>query len=277
MDNPIKSSIFKGIKIIYDDPLELIEKYDEEKNIRNGFCLKQWKDGREFKGYYLNNKINGWAILNKSNFELKGDFCDDILNGYGEYFDKEENTTLKGYWVNGKAGGIVIEIDSDYKYFGSFINNAKNGFGKQIWTDNEVYEGSYEDGLFNGYGIYYFKNGDQYIGEWKNNEKCGFGQLKYSDGKIYMGYFKEDKKDGFGIYRLSEDNFSLNFWKKGKRDGLGKFIKGNHIKFSIWKENKNIQNINEKEFMQKIIKTNKNYLPLFKWSINEINKFFDIE
>lgn len=275
MENPIKSSTIKGIKIICDDPLELIENFDDEKNIRNGFCLKIWKDGRKFKGYYLNNKINGWANLIRLDFDLKGDFCNDILNGYGEFVDKEENIIFKGYWMNGKLEGIGIELGSDYKYFGCFINRVKNGYGKQIWTDNEVYEGSYKDGLFDGYGIYYFKNGDYYIGEWKNNEKCGFGEQKYSNGKAYIGYFKDDKKDGFGIYRFSEDTFSLNFWKKGKRYGLGKYIKGNQIKFSIWEENKIIQNINEDEFMQKIIETKKNYLSLFKWSINEINKFMN--
>ena len=90
-----------------------------------------------------------------------------------------------------------------------------------------------------------------------------------------MGYFKDDKKDGFGIYCFSEDTFSLNFWKKGKRYGLGKYIKGNNINFSIWEENKKIQNINENDFMKKIKETKKNYLSLFKWSINEINKFMN--
>ena len=253
MKNPIQSSKIKGIKIIYNDPLEMIEYFDDEKNIRNGFCVKIWKDGRKFKGYYLNNKINGWANLIRFDFDLKGDFCNDILNGYGEFVDKEENKIYKGYWINGKLEGIGIELGSDYEYYGCFINKIKNGYGKQIWSDNEVYEGLYKDDLFNGYGIYYFnENGKYYLGQWSNNEKNGYGEL-ITNNKIYMGFYLKDKKNGFGLsFSKKRKKFFLGFWKNGYKSGPFKEISENSIKYGIFDKEKNMNIIKDEnnEFFQ---------------------------
>jgi hypothetical protein len=84
--------------------LEIVENYED--NIKNGFFIQKWKEGQICKGYYLNNKMNGWGILDNLKINIEGYFINDLLEGYGETFNKEENVTYKGYWNKGLLEGI---------------------------------------------------------------------------------------------------------------------------------------------------------------------------
>ena len=252
--------------------MEIIE-YCDKDGLRNGFCIQKWKDGRLLEGYYLRNRINGWAIINKPEINIVGEFSEDIINGYAEVFYKSENKRIKSYWNNGNLDDIGIEYGSDYFYEGNFKNGEKDGYGKQVWNDNEIYEGEWKCAKYDGYGIYYYSNGKKYIGEWRNSMKNGFGKLIWPNGKIYVGFFKDDQIHGFGIYYLFKDCYIINFWKNGKRHGLGKYIKENNIYYGNWEESKLIENMNLLEFMDSFNDENKNYLFMFQWSIKEINQF----
>ena len=255
----------------------MVERYDEN-NLKNGFFIQKWKNGKKFIGYFLKNKINGWVKFDNLEVEISGEFSNNFLNGYGEVYNIEENKLNIGYYINGILGGIGCEKGSDYIYLGYFIRGEKNGYGKQIWDDMATYEGEWKDDDFNGFGIYYYKNEEKkYIGEWKNSCKNGFGEMTWSDGKKYVGYFVNDKKDGFGIYYLKKDNFIINFWKCGKRHGLGKYIKDKNIKYQFWENDKPIEeNIDESNFMNRFNNTIIKYRYMFKWNIKEILKFMDI-
>ena len=245
--------------------------------MKNGFCVQKWKDGKTMTGYFLKDKMNGWAKIDNLEVLIKGEFKDGFLNGYGEVLKHEENVLFVGYWIKGVSGGVGYEQGNNYIYFGNFINDKKDGYGKQIWDDKDVYEGEWKDNDFNGYGIYSYHNGKKYVGQFKNSEKNGVGELSFPDGKKYVGYFKNGLHHGFGIYYLKKENVIISFWNEGKRHGLGKYIHNEKIYYQIWEDNKPIEkDMKETVFMDKFDDNIKKYRHMFKLNINEIMKFLDI-
>ena len=129
----------------------------------------------------------------------------------------------------------------------------------------------------NGYGIYKFIDGRIYFGEWNNNLMNGYGEFYWIDGKKYFGFFYSDKKSGFGIYFWPKEKFYIGFWKEGKQNGIGKYIKGNFIKYGIWKNGKKDKYFeDEKEFEIALENKEEKFIKFFKMDIVEIKNFFEI-
>ena len=106
----------------------------------------------------------------------------------------------------------------------------------------------------------------------------GYGEFTWVEGKKYFGFYKDDKKDGFGIYYWPGDKFLIGFWKEGKQDGVGKCIKGKTIKYGKWKEGKKEKNFsNEDQFFNSFENEDEKYSTLFKWDINKIKIFMEVE
>ena len=106
----------------------------------------------------------------------------------------------------------------------------------------------------------------------------GYGEYYYKDGKKYFGYYKMDKKDGFGVFYWPSNKYYIGFWREGKQNGMAKFIKGNHSRYGIWIEGKKEKWFNnEEEFINNLDPYDEKYLPIFKWNINKINEFFEID
>jgi hypothetical protein len=105
--------------------------------------------------------------------------------------------------------------------------------------------------------------------------KSGYGEFILKD-KRYIGYYKNDKKDGFGIYiwRNVHKSF-LGFWKEGKQFGFGKYISNNKIKFGIWKDENDVDWIDESE-SNKILNDKKleKYKKIFEYNYDDINNVF---
>ena len=128
-----------------------------------------------------------------------------------------------------------------------------------------------------GFGIYYFKDGKKYKGEFKNNVINGYGEFSWVEGKKYFGFYKKGKKDGFGIYYWPKKKFFLGFFKEGKQHGISKYINGNQIKFSRWKNGKKEQIFsNEEIFFNYFEPKEKQFLCYFKWDIKKIKEFMEI-
>jgi len=247
-------------------------------NLKDRFCVRKWRDGSKFIGLLEQNKVNGWSKLKNLVFEIRGEFSDNNLNGYGEVLNKEENRIFKGFWINGVLGGTGFEIDSNYSYKGFFMNSQKYGYGIQIWKDGSIYKGEWAKDEYDGFGIYYFPNKQIYHGHWKNNKKCGFGEFSWPNGKKYVGFYKDDKKDGFGFYYLKKGCYSINFWKKGKKHGLGRLINENNVSYVQFEDNEIIHEYNnELEFIDNCEKENLIYIDKLCWSVEKIRNFMDIK
>ena len=262
----------------YENPFEIVENYDND--IKNGFFIQKWNESKICKGYYLNNKMNYWGIFDSDEINIKGYFSDNILDGYGETYNKEDKITYKGYWEKGLLEGIGQEFNELFLYEGYFINSKRNGFGVQIYkNEDEKYEGEWKVDKYEGFGIYYFSNGNKYIGQWKNSAKEGFGQLIWANNiKKYMGFFKNDEKNGLGIYLYKKDCISICFWEEGKKQGLEKcIINKEKLVYKRWENNKLIEVINENDFFE-ILKDeiSGNYINIFNMDFNNIILFMDV-
>jgi len=257
--------------------VEIMENKNKD-NLKNRFCVRKWRDGSKFIGLLEQNKVNGWSKLKNLVFEIRGEFSDNNLNGYGEVLNKEENRIFKGFWINGVLGGVGFEIDSNYSYKGFFMNSQKYGYGIQIWKDGSIYKGEWAKDEYDGFGIYYFPNKQIYHGHWKNNKKCGFGEFSWPNGKKYVGFYKDDKKDGFGFYYLKKGCYSINFWKNGKKHGLGRLINENNVSYVQFEDNEIIHEYNnELEFIDNCEKENLIYIDKLCWSVEKIRNFMDIK
>ena len=105
----------------YENPFEIVENYDDD--IKNGFFIRKWNESKICKGYYLNNKMNYWGIFDSDEINIKGYFSDNILDGYGETYNKEDKITYILLTVK--------EMVLVFKYIKMKMKNMK-GNGKMI-------------------------------------------------------------------------------------------------------------------------------------------------
>ncbi len=198
-----------------------------------------WTDESKFLSKFQEKKSNGISqyIDIKNNIFFFGEYKNNKPRGYG-IFTKSNGTRLEGYWLNNSLTGIGIEIWEDGTiYKGEFHLSKKNGIGLYRWPDGTIYEGEFKNDCMNGFGIIYYKDNKIYEGEIENGLMNGFGEFTWPDGKKYIGYYLNDLKNGFGIYIFDIVKFEvyIGFFKNGKMDSVGIKIKGNDIKYGVWK------------------------------------------
>ncbi len=107
----------------------------------------------------------------KDNNEIYiGEWKDDLLHGFGEYF-----------FNNGDI------------YIGEWNEDKRTGFGKYLFKSGAIYLGTFQDGIIEGYGSYLWSNGDFYFGNWKDGKRDGYGVYIYADNDLKAGKFKENE------------------------------------------------------------------------------------
>ena len=259
------------------DILQNTSDYMGNQGKKSGFRIQNNPDGSVIRGYFLNDKVNGWAIFeHKDGSVFKGEYENNRTCGYGEYTSRNK-AIYYGNWMGDMQFGIGYEIWNDSsQYNGEYNNGKKEGIGTYIWSDQRTYEGEWKNNNIEGFGIYIYANGKQYSGEWKNNQMNGYGEFTWMEGKKYVGYYKNDKKDGFGIYYWPNNRFFVGFWKCGKQNGIGKYIKGNVIKYGVWKEGKREKWVEEKDFTNDLDSDDDNFIYFFQWNINKLKNFIKV-
>lgn len=112
-----------------------------------------WKDGTSYEGNWVFGFAEGNGILEYSHGDyLKGEFCYNKLNGYGECFYSLLKYEYKGNWLNDMQSGQGQETWPDGSaYLGLYALGKKDGFGKYCWTDSSVYFGEWKDNKIHGY------------------------------------------------------------------------------------------------------------------------------
>ena len=78
------------------------------------------------------------------------------------------------------------------------------------------------------------------------------------------------------MYYWPNNRFFVGFWKLGKQNGAGKYIKGDMVRYGLWKNGKREKWINEDEFADNLDPTEENYSYIFQWNIKQLRKFMDI-
>ena len=231
----------KGEILYKDKKYKYLGKRDSNKN-KIGFGIIIWDDKSKLKGYFQNNKINGYAKFIDNDSLFSGIYKDDTPNGYGIY-EKNNIIIEGGTWLNNHLNGIGIQMlgFNDY-YQGEFKRSSKFGIGLYHWNDGTICLGEWKDDKMNGYGEISYSNNNSYIGEFKENMMDGWGEFYWNDGKYYCGQYKDNLKHGFGIYVSDFKKYEcyIGFFEYGKTTGLGIKIKENDFKMAFWKDGKKI-------------------------------------
>lgn len=161
-----KSVDLMNLSLISDDKLKInvndenqIASYlgNKVNDSKEGFGIEISKDGSKFKGYFKNNKVNGWGFYTHSDGDIfTGQFTNDQAEGFG-----------------------IFRNPSGANYVGFWMNNNQHGFGTDVMTDRSTYIGEYSRGKKNGYGCYNWADGSKYQGSWINNRTNGYVNKLY--------------------------------------------------------------------------------------------------
>lgn len=178
----------------------------ENSNLKRGFGIQLFSNGRKYEGYWKNDMYNLYGrIIDEKGVVYEGNFVNGKLNGKGieSYFiDEDKRYYYKGeFFDDNKHGQGEIETKT-YSYEGQFRNNYKNGKGKYISKvkGNEfVYEGNFDNDNFNEFGVLTYLNEEYYEGEFQNGEFHGIGKYTYPlTNEVHEGNYENGKRNGHG-------------------------------------------------------------------------------
>ena len=142
---------------------------------------------------------NGKFIYNDGRYYI-GQWHNDLPNGKGALFNKNDKLIYEGNFVNEKFEGYgkLMIKNGDY-YKGFFVRNEFQGQGEYFYKNGEKYSGEFLDGKKHGKGILYLKNGkEKYNGNFVNEKYEGEGRINFSNGEYFIGRFKKGKILGCG-------------------------------------------------------------------------------
>lgn len=208
---------------------------------KNGYGSAKTGDGQTYTGKFVNGTLNGPGYRNYGTGNYRGEFKNNLRDGFGKYNFEGDNNYYVGYWKDGKYDGygyyvkdnkvVTIAIYEDGKVktpIGkSYLDGAstqqgctgdcKNGYGSIKYTSNDSYFGYWKNGTYSPMGAYYYSNGDSYYGNFDSNGKrSGFGFYFWKDGGHYNGDWLNGTKHGYGIYTSSTGNIQEGNWVNGE-------------------------------------------------------------
>ena len=175
----------------------------------------------------------------------KGNWNEKVeMQGYGQYYLKEEKVLAEGVWKEGCLIFARVFLPNGDLYEGGFLNSIFNGKGKLISNNGEIYEGNFVNGeksgicsylfpdgtvyngnilngFFDGKGIMKWNNGIKYEGNFVHSTLCGFGVMTNLEGEKYEGNFDKNLMNGKGKYYYDNGDIYEGFFEEGKRRGKG--------------------------------------------------------
>ena len=253
--NNTNSSIMQGRGVLFNQkyyfvgywennaPNGFFYKYTKDKVISfQGFLLKDYSinpkyiavnyfpNGEKYKGYFLNNKMNGFGTYYfPKGDSFTGNFVDGRYDGTGKYF--YDNGLISKYvtYQNGVEVKKTNKIREDFRDPNSFnfFKEIKHNYpgviehilempplrdvnGELFWTqkilkNGDIYIGQMKKNAENelyGRCCFIYKNSPitYFFGYIRNKEIKGQGcQYNSQWKKIYEGNFEHNLKNGFGI------------------------------------------------------------------------------
>jgi hypothetical protein len=220
--------------------------FENKSNNKKGFGIAKYKDKSYIMGTFENNVLNGFGKFYNSQVGsiFKGIYKNNIPKGYGFY--KFPHGSFEGIWNKNSLNDIGIETYDNQSFFhGEFYNNKRDGIGTYRWPDGSIYQGEWLNDKMTGYGIITYSDQRTYKGEFLNGMMNGVGEFCWRNGNIYFGNYVEDVKKGFGIFVWNVKSYVayIGFWDKGKKNGVGINVNGKTVKYGIFKDGKKESNL----------------------------------
>lgn len=182
-------------------------------------------------GYFHDSKPDGFLKLyKKSKLYYEGYWKDGAFNGEGTLY-KEDGSIKKGTWENGKLIQTYYKDNTDEGFYEGYVLDGKpDGIGSMLYRNGTHYEGSWSNGLWSGNGTYYMKT-DTLTGEFVNGRLSGTGIYK-SQHFLYDGEWLDNKPDGIGYAEGRDSSFYSGMWSDGQRSGFGNIVFPNGDSYS---------------------------------------------
>lgn len=202
-------------------------------------------DGSRYVGALVDDKMEGFGVLVKSNEVYIGTFHESKPNGFLKLY-RNDKLYYEGYWKDGafNGEGTLYKEDGNIKkgtwesgkliqsyyrnqtpegfYDGYVLNGKPDGIGSMLYNDSSRYEGSWDKGVWSGNGTYYTKS-DTLTGEFQEGQLNGTGTYKTSEF-LYDGEWLDNKPDGIGYALTNDSSFYTGSWSDGKRNGYGDML-----------------------------------------------------
>ena len=140
---------------------------------QNGFVIKNWPDGKQYRGEMLDGKRHGkGSITYPDGASYDGDWHNDWRHGHGEY-KYTDGTWYKGQWEMGNRQGEGLCTYADGNMFqGSWVANLPHGKGQCRFAEGSLYRGEFVMGKMHGFGTLIRHDGTiAFEGEWRDGEK----------------------------------------------------------------------------------------------------------
>ena len=98
-------------------------------------------------------------MIFKNNDIYKGEFYNDIINGYGKYIWKNKNKEYSGNFLNGRINGNgFLKWGNNLYYKGFFNNGVKEGKGELGYLNKNKFYFNFKNDLPFGEGFFINKN-----------------------------------------------------------------------------------------------------------------------
>ena len=221
---------YLSFKKSFEEKLHLIGKYisiSDFENLIPDYARRYMTENILDISKYLTPEIKTYEIrpvefiggnVYKGNWNDKGE-----MQGYGQYYLKEEKVLAEGVWKEGCLIFARVFLPNGDLYEGGFQNSIFNGFGKLISNNGEIYEGNFENGEKTGICTYLFPDGTIYNGNILNGFFNGEGSMKWNNGIKYEGKFIHSTLEGFGVITNLEGDKYEGFFVKNNINGKGKY------------------------------------------------------
>ena len=205
-------------------------------------------DGSRYVGALVDDKMEGFGVLVKSNevyigtfheskpdgflklyrnskLYYEGNWKDGTFNGEGTLY-KEDGSIKTGDWVTGRLSQTLVDVQLPQgHYYGYAKDGNPDGLGKMDYTNGTSYQGKWKTGFWEGEGLY-ISNNDSVYGVWEKGKICG--DVIYRTPQLYFeGTFVDNIPVGAGNLAQSDGSYYSGFWLDGKREGNGDMIFSN--------------------------------------------------
>lgn len=261
----VKSFIWKGdvidsiangsgvLSVIDKDGQETVSNIDMVYGASSPEDIITLDDGSRYVGALVDDKMEGFGVLVKSNEVYIGTFHESKPNGFlklyrndklyyeGYWKDgafdgegtlyKEDGSIKTGDWVAGRLSQTLVDVQLPQGHYYGYAKDGKpDGLGKIDYADGVFYQGKWEAGLWEGEGLYINAN-DSVYGIWEKGKICG--DVIYRTPQLYFeGTFIDNVPVGAGNLAQSDGSYYSGFWLDGKREGNGDIIFSNGDSYS---------------------------------------------
>ena len=256
----VKSFIWKGdvidsiangsgvLSVIDKDGQETVSNIDMVYGASSPEDIITMDDGSRYVGALVDDKMEGFGVLVKSNEVYIGTFHESKPNGFlklyrndklyyeGYWKDgafngegtlyKEDGSIKTGDWVTGRLSQTLVDVQLPQgHYYGYAKDGNPDGLGKMDYTNGTSYQGKWKTGFWEGEGLY-ISNNDSVYGVWEKGKICG--DVIYRTPQLYFeGTFVDNIPVGAGNLAQSDGSYYSGFWLDGKREGNGDMIFSN--------------------------------------------------